>query len=121
MYQDDNEIQTHPQKIQYQNGIKSNHYSRLHPLGRRSIRSTVFNTPTTIVQYVQEHTEISNSTEEKRFIDVLYIRRSDNGSSNTVFKLNTKEPLTMNRITGIPMTEDFNERIDHIRTKDGQQ
>jgi hypothetical protein len=55
-----------------------------------------------IGQYVQEHTGGktigSNDTAEERSIDALYIGRADNGSGHIVFKLSTKQPVSVNRV-----------------------
>jgi hypothetical protein len=58
-----------------------------------------------IGQYVQGHTGGSNSTDQERSVDALYIGRADNGSGHAVFKLNTKQPLSVNRVTIIPTSE----------------
>jgi hypothetical protein len=49
-----------------------------------------------IGQYVQGHTGGSNSPDQERSIDSLYIGRADNGSGHVVFKLNTKQPVSVN-------------------------
>jgi hypothetical protein len=58
-----------------------------------------------IGQYVQGHTGGSNSTDQERSVDALYIGWADNGSGHTVFKLNTKQPVSVNRVTIIPTSE----------------
>ena len=58
-------------------------------------------------QYVQGHVGGPNDTDIKRTIDSLYIGRNDNGSGHWVFKLDTKEHVSVNRITVIPMSNDF--------------
>ena len=42
---------------------------------------------------------------------MLYVGRADNGSGHCVFKLDTKQPISINRITLIPMLADFIDRI----------
>jgi hypothetical protein len=51
-----------------------------------------------IGQYVQGHTGGTNSTDIERSIDALYIGRADNGSGHSVFKLNTKQAVSVNRV-----------------------
>jgi hypothetical protein len=51
------------------------------------------------------HTGGSNSTEQERSVDALYIGRADNGSGHVVFKLNTKQPVSVNRVNPIPTTD----------------
>jgi hypothetical protein len=58
-----------------------------------------------IGQYVQGHTGGTNSTDQERSIDSLYIGRADNGSGHEVFKLSTKQPVSVNRVTVIPTSE----------------
>jgi hypothetical protein len=83
-----------------QNGI----HSVLSP--REIVTGKKFRCPSIrIGQYVQGHTGGTNSTEEERSIDGLYIGRADNGSGHIVFKLNTKQPVSVNRVTPIPTTE----------------
>ena len=50
-------------------------------------------------QYVQVHVGGSNSMEEERTVDLLYIGRADNGSGHWVFKLDTKQPMSVNCLT----------------------
>ena len=71
-------------------------------------------------QYIQGHVGGPNNTDVKRTIDLLYIGRNDNGSGHWVFKLNTKEQVSVNGITVIPMSKDFRQQIDEIGTNDAQ-
>ena len=71
-------------------------------------------------QYVQGHVGGPNDTNMERAIDSLYIGRSNNGSGQWVFKWDTKEQVSVNRITVIPMSKDFRERINEIGTTDFQ-
>lgn len=61
-----------------------------------------------------------NDTEVKRTIDSLYIGRNNNGIGDWVFKLDTKEQVSMNRITITPMSIDFIQRVNDIGTSDDQ-
>jgi hypothetical protein len=67
-----------------------------------------------IGQYVQGHTGGSNSTDQERSINALYIGRADNGSGHIVFKLNTKQPVSVNHVTPIPTTEATIKTINSI-------
>jgi hypothetical protein len=58
-----------------------------------------------IGQYVQGHTGGTNSTDQERLIDSLYVGRVDNGSGHEVFKLKTKQVVSVNRVTVIPTSE----------------
>ena len=71
-------------------------------------------------QYVQGHVGGPNDTEVERTIDSLYIGRNDNGSGHWVFKLDTKERVSVNRITVIPMSDDFIQRIDEMGAHNDQ-
>ena len=69
-------------------------------------------------QYIQVHMGGSNSTEEERTVNSLYIGRADNGSGHWVFKLDTKQPISLNRITLVPMLVDFMDRINKMGKED---
>ena len=71
-------------------------------------------------QYVQGHVGGPNDTDVERTIDSLYIGRNDNGSGHWVFKLDTKECISVNRITVIPMSDDFIQRINEMGAQDDQ-
>jgi hypothetical protein len=58
-----------------------------------------------IGQYIQGHTGGTNSTDQERLIDSLYIGRAGNTSGHEVFKLNTKQVVSVNRVTVIPTSE----------------
>jgi hypothetical protein len=74
-----------------QNGI----HSILSP--REIVTRKKFRCPSIkIGQYVQGHTGRSNSTDKERSVDALYIGCADNGSGHTVFKLHTKQPISVN-------------------------
>ena len=78
-------------------------------------------TPTTKCgQYVQGHVGGPNNIHVERTIDSLYIGRNNNGSGHWVFKLNTKEQVSVNRVTAIQMTKDFIERINEMWTSISQ-
>jgi hypothetical protein len=75
---------------------------------------------TKIGQYVQGQTGGLNSTDEERSIDALYIGRADNGSGHIVFKLNTKQPVSVNRITPISTTDAIIETVNSIGEQENQ-
>jgi hypothetical protein len=92
-----------------QNGI----HSILSP--REIVTGKKFRCPSIkIGQYVQGHTGGSNSTDKERSVDALYIGRADNGSGQTVFKLNTKQTISVNRVTIIPTSEATIKTINDI-------
>jgi hypothetical protein len=57
-----------------------------------------------IGQYIQGHTGGNNDTGKERSIDALYIGRVDNGSGHVIFKLSTKQRVSVNRVTAIKPT-----------------
>ena len=71
-----------------------------------------------MVQYVQGQVGGSNSTEEERTVDSLYIGQADNGSGHWVFKLDTKQPISVNIIPSVPMLADFMDRINKMGKED---
>lgn len=71
-------------------------------------------------QHIQGHIGGSNHTEEERTVDSLYIGWANNSSDYWIFKLDTKQPMLVNRITKIPVSDDFKDRFNKIGQKDGQ-
>jgi hypothetical protein len=98
-----------------QNGI----HSVLSP--REIVTGKKFRCPSIrIGQYVQGQTGGSNSTDEERSADSLYIGRADNGSGHIVFKLNTKQPVSVNRVTPIPTTDVIINTVNNIGEQEKQ-
>jgi hypothetical protein len=73
-----------------------------------------------IGQYIQGHTGDTNSTDQERSIDSLYIGRADNGSGHIVFKLSTKQVLPVNRVTPIPTSEANIQTVNDIGDQEQQ-
>ena len=73
-----------------------------------------------IGQYVQAHVGGTNSTEEERTVDALYLGRSDNGSGHEVFKISTKEPISVNRVTVMPAPQDIIDLMNRMGEKEHQ-
>ena len=69
-------------------------------------------------QYVQGYVRGPNNTDVERTIDSLYIGKNDNGNDHWVFKLDTKEQVSVNRVTATPMSKDFREMINEMGTTD---
>jgi hypothetical protein len=98
-----------------QNGI----HSVLSP--REIVTGKKFRCPSIkIGQYVQGHTGGSNSTDQERSVDALYIGRADNGSGHTVFKLNAKQPVSVYRVTVIPTSEATIKTVNDIGEHESQ-
>ena len=98
-----------------QNGI----HSVLSP--REIVTGKKFRCPNIKVgQYVQGHTGGTNSTDQERSIDSLYIGRADNGSGHVVFKLSTKQPVSVNRVTSIPTTDAVINTVNNIGEQERQ-
>jgi hypothetical protein len=98
-----------------QNGI----HSILSP--REIVTGNKFRYPSIkIGQYVQGHTGGSNSTDQEQSVDALYIGRADNGSGHVVFKLNTKQPVSINRVVPIPTTEAIIDTVNNIAEQEQQ-
>jgi hypothetical protein len=73
-----------------------------------------------IGQCIQGHTGGTNDTDQGRSIDALYIGRADNGSGHVVFKLNTKQPVSVNRVTIIPTSEANMKTVNDIGEQERQ-
>jgi hypothetical protein len=88
---------------------------------REIVTGKKFRCPTIkIGQYVQGHTGGTNSTDKERSIDALYIGRADNGSGHQVFKLSTKQPVSVNRVTIIPTSEATITTVNTIGEQESQ-
>ena len=75
---------------------------------RQLVTGLPFRMPHTVMgQYAQGHIGGSNDTKEEQTIDLLYIGQANNGSGHWVFKLDTKQAVSMNRVTIVPMSDDF--------------
>jgi hypothetical protein len=61
-----------------------------------------------------------NDTDQERSIGALYIGRADNGSGHVVFKLNTKQPVSVNCVTIIPTSEANMKTVNDIGEQERQ-
>ena len=73
-----------------------------------------------IGQYVQGLTGGNNDTGKERSVDALYIGRADNGSGHTVFKLSTKQVVSVNRVKVISPTVDHIKFVEDMAEAEGQ-
>jgi hypothetical protein len=73
-----------------------------------------------IGQYVQGHTGGTSDTGKERSVDALYIGRADNGSGHVVFKLSTKQPVSVNRVTVITPTDDHIKFVNDMADGENQ-
>jgi hypothetical protein len=73
-----------------------------------------------IGQYVQGYNGGNNDTGKERSIDALYIGRADNGSGHVVFKLSTKQRVSVNRVTAITPTTDHIKLVEDIAEAENQ-
>ena len=71
-------------------------------------------------EYVQAHVQGDNTIEKERTEDALYLRPDDNQKGHIVFKLNTKQPISVGRVTPIPMPQDIIDRVNAMGKADGQ-
>jgi hypothetical protein len=51
---------------------------------------------------------------------LLYIGRADNGSGHAVFKLSTKQPVSVNRVTIIPTSDAVIKTVNDIGEQEKQ-
>ena len=75
---------------------------------------------TAIGQYLQGHVCGSNDIDGKCIIDALYLGKIHNGSDHTVFKLSTKEAVSVNHLIVIAITEKLKESTKQMG-KEGRQ
>ena len=75
-----------------------------------------------IIEYVQTYTKpkTKNDTAQERTVNALYLGPSDNGSCHNVFKSSTKQKISALKVTLIPMTEDFIQRINTMAVEKGE-
>jgi hypothetical protein len=98
-----------------QNGVHSFLSPREIVMGKKFICPSI-----KIGQYVQCHTGGTNDTDKERSVDSLYIGRAGNGSGHRVFKLNIKQPISVNRVTIIPNTEATIKMVNDIGEQENQ-
>lgn len=60
-----------------------------------------------IGQYVQSHVKTTNGTGEEINVNLLYLGPADNGCGHVAFKLQTKQPISVPKITLISMTNNI--------------
>jgi hypothetical protein len=98
-----------------QNGI----HSILSP--REIVTGKKFRCPSIqIGQYVQGHTGGTNDTGQERSIDSLYLGRADNSSGHEVYKLSTKQFVSVNQVTEIPTTDGMINIVNNIAEQEAQ-
>ena len=73
---------------------------------------------TSMGQYMQGQVGGLNNTEEERTVDPFYIKLAGNVSGHCLFKLDTKQPISVKRITIVPMSKVFMERINRMSKED---
>ena len=74
-----------------------------------------------IGQYVQGHIKSTNDTGKERSVDGLYLGPADNGCGHSIFKLQTKQPISVPRVTPIPITDDIIRRVNQLGKEEGEQ
>ena len=67
-----------------------------------------------IGQYIQGLVGSTNSTDQERSIDALYLGRVENGSGHIVFKLDTKAVVSVNRVVLIPTPSTIIDRVNEM-------
>ena len=88
---------------------------------RQLVTGILFRMPHTVIrQYLQGHIGGYNYIEEKRNIYLLYIGRASNGSGHWVFELGTKQAVSVNRVSIVSMSNDFQQRVNKLEEQDRQ-
>ena len=67
-----------------------------------------------IRQYIQGLGGGTNSTDQERSIDALYLERVENDSGHIVFKLDTKAIVSVNRVVLIPTPSTIIDRVNEM-------
>ena len=81
---------------------------------REIVTEKKFRCPTTIGQYIQGLVGGTNSIDQVRSINALYLGRAENGSGHIVFKLDTKAVVSVNRIVVIPTPTTIIDRVNEM-------
>ena len=98
---------------------KGSLYNILSP--REIVTGKKFRGPTIhIGQYIQGLVGGTNSTDQERSIDALYLERVENGSGHIVFKLDTKVVISFNRVVVIPTPKRIIDRVNEMGTSEKQ-
>ena len=63
--------------------------------------------------------EDNNDTDEEHSIDSLYLQ-PDNGYEHTVFKLHTKQKISVARVTLILMAKEIEDRVNEMGNEEGE-
>jgi hypothetical protein len=63
---------------------------------------------------------LTNDTGKERSINSLYLGRADNGSGQEVYKLSTKQLVSVIRVTPIPTTDDMINTVNNIAEQEAQ-
>lgn len=63
----------------------------------------------------------TNDTGEERSVDSLYFVPEDNGCGHIVFKLQTKQPISVPSVTLIPITDDTTNLVNQMGKDEGEQ
>ena len=74
-----------------------------------------------IGQYVQGHLKSTNDTGKEKGVDGLYLGPADNGCSHSIFKLETKQPISVPRVTPIPITNNIFKRVSQLGKEEGEE
>ena len=74
-----------------------------------------------IGQYMQGHLKSTNDTGKERSIDGLYLGPADNGCRHSVFTLQTEQPISVPRVTPIPITKDITNRVNQLGKEEGEE
>ena len=67
-----------------------------------------------IGQYIQGLVGGTNSTDQERSIDALYLGRTENGNGHIVFKLDAKAVVLVNRVVLIPTSSTIIDRVNEM-------
>ena len=89
---------------------------------RQLVTGKVLRIPTCkIGEYVHGHLPTTNKTDKPRTIEGLYLGPDDNGTGHHIFKLNTKQPINVPRITKAPMTQSIIDLVNNMGKEEGHE
>ena len=76
--------------------------------------------PCKLGEYVQAKVPTTNETDKERIVDALYIGPNNNDTGHWVFKLKTKEKISVPRVIPIPMPELIIKVVNEMVGKEGE-
>ena len=90
-------------------------------LARQLVTGKILRIPACkIREYAHGHVPTTNDTGKPRPVEGLYLGPADNGTGYHIFKLSTKEPIKVPRVTPAPITDSIIDLVNEMAEEEGQ-